>query len=121
MANESDLAAMVMMGRIAVLESRYQEAANYLQRAANGMGNDPTVQRLRGEALAELGRRSLAEDAFNRALAGNVEDAGAHEAFAALLFADGRAKEAREHLVAVGRLDPASFVPAQLMLKYGEP
>ncbi len=117
--DEGDLVAMTFLGRIAVMEGDHQAAKNWLGRVSNSVGNDATVQRLRGEALSGLGMLIGAEQAFKQALGGDAEDPGAHESYAALLFKDGRPKEALEHLGNAAQLDPASVGPRQLLLEYG--
>ena len=118
--DESDPAAMTMMGRVQLRNGQYEVATNYLRRAAQSANNEATVNRLLGEALLGLGRLSGAEDALKRALGGDSEDPGTHEAYAAVLYAGGRASEAATHIESARVLDPASFVPRKLLLENGE-
>lgn len=54
-------------GWIAFLRGQSEEALSYLQLAAEGLPNDPTVQYHLGRVHAELGQIQQAEEAYNRA------------------------------------------------------
>lgn len=111
-------------GRLLIDRGRFDEALEWLDRAAGQAERTPTrdVHLWRGEALAKLDRPDEAEEAFRAELLAFPRSVGAHAALATLYHAGGRFDEARQMVVRMGGLQtPESLdAAARLWASFGD-
>ncbi|MCB9762735.1 MAG: tetratricopeptide repeat protein, partial [Alphaproteobacteria bacterium] len=106
----------VLLGRVAQVEGRHDEAVERFSALAEARARPPVLYVLLAESEFELGRNEQAEAHFAEAHSLAPEAAGFHRRHALALVARGDTEGAREHARKARALDPDDLLSAGLLL-----